>query len=357
MAEAFLAPLSLLATIVKTAPDALLVVDSEGRIMFANEQIEQLLDLPREDLMGEGIERVLPACADSDPEQSEGILQKALARDGREISVEVRSSSVPFEGGVLVARSIRDVTGREQAEREARQLLEELAHVGRVSALGELVSAVAHEINQPLAAIMGNAQAAQRFLDRDQPDLGEVKAALEDIVSEDRRASEVIKQLQSMMRRELRDPGALEIGAMVADLEQLVRKDAEERGIELELDVGGSLPLVRGDRIQLQQVLLNLMLNAFDAVGEAAGEDHSVRIEGWSAGSTVELAVRDTGPGLEQGSESTVFDSFVTTKKQGLGMGLSICRTVVETHEGRIWAENHPDGGAVFRVSLPAVIA
>jgi two-component system sensor kinase FixL len=357
MAEAFLTPLSLLATIVKTAPDALLVVDREGRIMFANEQIEKLLGLPREELMGELIEGVLPGSAESDLEQSEGVLQKALARDGHEISVEVRSSSVPFEGGVLVARSIRDVTGRERAEREARQLLEELAHVGRVSALGELVSAVAHEINQPLAAIMSNAQAAQRFIDRDNPDLEEVKSALGDIVSEDRRASEVIKQLRSMMRRELRDPGALDLATLISDMEQLVRKDAEERGIELELDVSHSLPLVRGDRIQLQQVILNLMLNAFDAVGEAPEGDHRVRIEGWSAGETIELAVRDTGSGLEEGSESTVFDSFVTTKNHGLGMGLSICRTVIEAHEGRIWAENHPEGGAVFRISLPAVIA
>jgi two-component system sensor kinase FixL len=356
MAEAFLTPLSLLATIVKTAPDALLVVDRKGRIMFANEQIEQLLDLPREELMGEPIEAVLPGGSESDTEEGEGVPQTALARDGRKISVEVRSSSVPFEGGVLVARSIRDVTGRERAEREARQLLEELAHVGRVSALGELVSAVAHEINQPLAAIMSNAQAAQRFLDRDSPDLAEVKSALGDIVSEDRRASEVIKQLRSMMRRELRDPGALELGALISDMERLVRKDAEERGIDLERDVRDSLPPVRGDRIQLQQVLLNLMLNAFDAVGEVPGGDHRVRIEGWSEGETVELAVRDSGPGLEEGSESTVFDSFVTTKKQGLGMGLSICRTVIEAHEGRIWAENHPEGGALFRISLPVAI-
>ena len=222
MAEAFLTPLSLLASIVKTAPDALLVVDREGRIMFANEQIEHLLGHPREELMGELINGVLPGSTASDPDENEGMLQKAVARDGSEISVEVRSSSVPFEGGALIARSIRDVTGREQAEREARQLREELAHVGRVSALGELVSAVAHEINQPLAAIMSNAQAAQRFLDRDHPDLEEVESALGDIVSEDRRASEVIKNLRSMMRRELRDPGKLEIAAVITARQERV---------------------------------------------------------------------------------------------------------------------------------------
>jgi len=357
VAEAFLTPLALLANIVKTAPDALVVVDREGRIMFANEETERVFGYPREELMGEPLGSLLRQDEESPasvPSTAEGRLQHVVAKGGRRVPVEVRTSSVPFEGGVLAAHSIRDVTEREPAEREGRRLREQLAHVGRVSALGELVSSVAHEINQPLAAILSNAQAAQRFLDRENPDLEEVGLALDDIVAADRRASEVISHLRSMVRRELRDAVLLDLGTLMGDLDPLLRRDASERAIEWTVDIAPDLPQVEGDSIQLQQVLLNLVLNAFDAVEQGERESRAVGVEmrGGDDGS-VEVEVRDTGVGLEEGDEERVFEAFVTSKESGLGMGLSISRTVVETHGGRIWAERNDDGGATFRVSLP----
>jgi two-component system sensor kinase FixL len=217
------------------------------------------------------------------------------------------------------------------------------------------VSSVAHEINQPLAAILSNAQAAQRFLGRSEPDLEEVEQALGDIVTQDRRASEVITHLRSMVRRELRDPVALDLGTLLADLDPLLHKDATERGIELTVDVEAELPPVEGDPIQLQQVLLNLVLNALDAVEQADREDGAVRIAAaGESGGSVEVVVSDNGVGLGEGDEERVFEAFVTSKVDGLGIGLSISRTVVETHGGRISAARNDEGGATFRVELPA---
>lgn len=360
MAEAFLTPLSLLATIVKTAPDALVVADDLGRVMFVNEQTERLFGFAPEELMGELVERLLPQDGDRRSDRSfraEVAPMYAVAKDGRRVPVEVRTSSVPFHGGQLVAISLRDVSGRVRVEREMRQMREQLAHVGRVSALGELVSSVAHELNQPLAAILSNAQSAQHLLARDDPDLVEARETLEVIVAQNRRASEVISHLRSMVRRELRKPERLDLGGLLAEMGPLLERGAAERRIDLEIRVEEALPPVDGDSIQLQQALLNLVLNAFDAVEQGGQTTRRIVVEIRASSDDedeVELEVRDTGTGLEAGRETAIFEPFVTSKAQGLGMGLSIVRTVVETHGGRVWAETNDAGGATFHVVLPA---
>ena len=359
MAKAVLAPLPLLAAIVRTAPDALVVVNAHGEIMFANERTEQLFGCTREELMGQSMEGLLPgngALECDDPRSLKATLRYVTAKDGQLVPVEIRSSSVPYEGATLVALSIRDVREREQLEHEAGRLREQLAHVGRVSALGELVSSVAHELNQPLAAILSGAQAAQRLLAREDPDVGHARLALDRIVAQERRASKVISNLRSLVRRELRESERLDIGALLVELDPLLSKSAIERQVSLQTKIAADLPQIEGNRVLLQQVFLNLVLNAFNAVERGEHDARSVTIEVHeSSKKMVEVEVRDTGVGLEEAHLTKIFDPFVTSKRLGLGMGLSISRSVVEAHGGRIWAVNNASGGATFHVLLPSV--
>ncbi len=227
-----------------------------------------------------------------------------------------------------------DVTERNLAQQESRRLQDELFHAGRVSTMGELAATLAHEINQPLSAIMSNAQAARRYLAAPSPDLEEVRDILGDIVKEDARASEVINRLRGFLRKEKITREPLDLNAVFREVVMLLNSDAARRSIKVALNLDPHLPGVQGDRIQLQQVALNLVLNAFD--------------------SEVLAAVSDTGRGLYAAESGKIFNAFYTTKPHGLGMGLSICRSILKGHHGRIWAENNPDRGATFFISLPA---
>jgi signal transduction histidine kinase len=220
--------------------------------------------------------------------------------------------------------------------------------------LGQLASALAHEINQPLGAILRNAEAAELHMQNQSPDLEELRAILGDIQKDDQRAVAVIDRMRSLLgRRELnREP--LLLRDRIEDLLNLVRSDAATRQVRLDLDVPVDLPPVCADRVHFQQVLLNLIMNAMDALNEQHPDARCVVVSArHDGGAAVDIAVRDSGPGLPAGHLSKVFDSFYTTKPEGMGMGLAISRTIIEAHGGRIWAENNPEGGATFRFTLP----
>jgi signal transduction histidine kinase/integral membrane sensor domain MASE1 len=254
----------------------------------------------------------------------------------------------------VVADVFASALARRRAESEANLLRDELAHCLRVSTVGELAASIAHELNQPLAAILANAQAARRLLASvPRQDHQEIEDILDDIVSEDRRAGDVIRSVRSLLRKGEREPVEVDVNGLVHDVLKLVANDALIREVHIERTLALAGVLVRGDRVQLQQVLLNLLLNALEAMPDGWRE-RTVRVTTETGpGGMATVSVADTGHGIESGTESAVFEPFYTTKADGLGMGLSIARSIVEAHGGTISAARGAAGGATVRFTLP----
>jgi two-component system sensor kinase FixL len=247
-----------------------------------------------------------------------------------------------------------DITKRKETEAELRHQREELAHVSRISTMGELASSLAHELNQPLTAILSNAQAAQRFLAANPTDLEEVREILKDIVQDNSRAGEIIRRMRRLVKKEGLEFAPLDLGSVIGDVVLLARSDAVFHNIRVSLEIDPDLPPVRGDKVQLQQVLLNLLLNAFDAMRDCPANEREIRLRAERDGARMAtVAVRDHGTGLGSEKLETIFQPFYTTKRDGLGMGLSISRSIIEAHGGHLWAENNPDRGATFYFTVP----
>ena len=247
-----------------------------------------------------------------------------------------------------------DVTSRKLAELEVERQRSEVTHLSRVTMLGELSGSLAHELNQPLTAILANAQAAERFLAQDGADLGEVRAILADIVEEDKRAGEVIRRLRLLLRKGEFERQPFSVSEVVRDALALVRNDLVNRGVTLAAELPAELPPAVGDRVQIQQVVLNLVTNACDAmeVLEPRRRRLSVRTESAPTG-RLRVSIADCGPGLPAAVIEQVFEPFFTTKTHGLGLGLSVCRTIVTAHGGELGAEANGDGGVTFHFTLP----
>ena len=248
-----------------------------------------------------------------------------------------------------------DITRRKQAELDVQKQRSELAHLSRLTMLGELSSSLAHELNQPLAAILSNAQAALRFLAQDAPALNDVRDILKDIVGDDKRASEVIHRLRLLLRKDEVQHQPLKMNEVVQDVLKLVRSDLTSRNIAVTIDLSTELPAVIGDRVLLQQVLLNLILNGCDAVADAELAEHRrLHIHTLWNGQAVQVSVRDQGRGIALDDMQRLFEPFFTTKPQGMGLGLAICRNIITAHNGQLWATNNADCGASFYFTLPA---
>lgn len=250
---------------------------------------------------------------------------------------------------------VRDVSEAKQALDEAHALRRDLAHSGRVTMLGQLSAALAHQLNQPLGAILRNAEAAEMLLAKPEPDLGEVREILADIRKDDRRAGNVIDHLRALFRRGDLDKQPLQIENVVRDVLALVRGDAEAKRVPLDFVASAPLPAALGDRVHLSQVLLNLIMNGIDAVQEAKEPSRRVSIDARCSDGMIEVAVADSGKGIPSDAADRVFDAFFTTKTHGMGMGLPVSRTIVEAHGGRIWVENNRGPGATFRFTVPVV--
>jgi PAS domain S-box-containing protein len=249
-----------------------------------------------------------------------------------------------------------DISALKHAEREVTRQRDELAHLSRVTLLGELSGALAHELNQPLTAILSNAQAAQRFLGRQEIDLGEVRAILDDIVSEDRRAGEVIHRLRLLLKKGEMQRQPLDANDLVQEVLNLLHSDLVHHSVAVEVEFAARLPHIDGDRVQLQQVLLNLVMNACDAMTGNNGDERRLELRTQSLeANSVRISACDHGPGIPAEVVERIFEPFFTTKPHGLGFGLSMCRTIVTAHGGRLWAENNKTRGATFHLDMPAI--
>jgi signal transduction histidine kinase len=253
----------------------------------------------------------------------------------------------------LISILLHERRKRNDAELEARHRMTELAHVNRQATAGELSSSIAHELNQPLGAILTNAETAELILRSPSPDLSEIKEILADIRRDDLRASEVIHRMRSLLKRAPFETRDIDLNDTMREVFELVSAQASARNIALHLQPSPGALQVKGDPVQLQQVILNLIVNSMDAIGATPDGRTVVGRTEMNGESSAVISISDSGPGIPQDKLNEVFDPFFTTKKKGMGIGLSIARTIVQAHKGRIWAENQTGGGAVFRLSLP----
>ena len=267
-------------------------------------------------------------------------------------------SVVPLQApnaGAVIAHA--EITERKHAEIEAQRTRHELAHSARVSTLGELTASLAHELNQPLAGIRANAQAAQRFIDARPPDYSEIREILADIVEDDKRAAEVIYRMRELLTKGEAQTEQVDVNGIVLDVLKLVASDTILRHVKVGADFTPGTLVVLGDRVQLQQLLLNLVLNAMEALSDTNGGERTVVVSTRRTDRAVEVFVDDSGPGLRPGTEGLIFDPFYTTKRSGMGMGLSIARSIVHAHGGEISARNNAPRGARFHFALPLAAA
>lgn len=250
---------------------------------------------------------------------------------------------------------IADITDRRRAEIDLAEHRTMLLHLMRLNLLGELSGALAHELKQPLTAIMSNAQAAQRILQRQPFDLAEMQAILDDIVTDDRRASEIIRRLRSLLRKGPADRQAIDLNELLDETLSLANSGLLEHRVRTVVRTAPDLPFVLGDRIQIQQVLLNLIMNGCEAMDAVTAERRMLILHTSQIGGlTVRMSISDRGPGIAEELKNRLFEPFFTTKANGLGLGLPICRSIISAHGGKLWMENDHEGGAVFHIALPA---
>ena len=345
--------------------DAIFVCDMNDTVSYWNRGAERLYGWPRHAAIGKSARTLTQtAFPDAFEEINAQLLRKGYwegelvdtRRDGTKVTVHSRWALLRDARGEpsTILETNTDIEATKQAEETLAQAQAELAHVTRLSTLGELTASIAHEVNQPHAAIVTSGEACLRWLERDEPQLDGVKRGVERMIGDGRRASEVVKRLRALAKKSDLRRLPINIAEIVDDALLLVQREIGVNRIQLKRDYAADLPLVLGDRIQLQQVIINLVLNAIQAMVAFPGSLRELRIEMRSCtDGKVLVAVRDSGPGIDPQSENQLFNAFFTTKKEGMGMGLSICRSIIESHGGRVWASRNDTGGATFQFTVP----
>lgn len=358
---------SRLNALLDAAVDAIVLIDESGHVARFNRAAERIFGFAEAEVVGHNVSMLMP-----EPYHSEhdgyltryrhsgeariiGVGREVVARrkDGSTFPIDLSVGEFrdgPERGFVGI---LRDISDRVRSTGEMEELRSRLAHVGRIGTLGEMVSGIAHEVNQPLTAIANYASACRRLLASGQSAEGETAATLEKISQQAERAGQVIRGLRNLVRRKdpVREP--LDLNALVREVARLTEFELRQSDFRLKLRLAPQLPAVEGDAIQVQQVLLNLIRNGFDAMREHAQGD-LIEVTTRSNAGAVELVVADSGPGIDARIEERLFEPFVTTKAQGIGLGLSICRSIATAHGGTLLYSRKPEGGARFTLSLPA---
>ena len=354
-------------TFVDHAADAFFMLDFEqGIILDVNRCACESLGYTRQELVGM---TPLAFHLDSDRAQTESAAERAAAgetvfdthrhrrKDGSLFPVEVQTSLFWHGGRRFLLKVARDITDRVRAEEERerlRQLEAELAHINRVSLLGELTASIAHEVNQPLSGVVSNAGASLRWLAGDPPNLEKAREAASRIVRDGKRAGDIIARVRALTRRAATPQEKLDLNQTVQEVLALVGDEVKRNRVRIQTQFAGDLSPVSGDRVQLQQVVLNLVMNGIEAmsrVGERA-RDLVITTRNLEP-DQVQVTVEDSGIGLDPDTRARIFDPFYTTKPTGMGMGLSICRSILQAHGGRLWATAKDGPGTVFHFTLP----
>lgn len=347
-------------------PVLIAYVDREQRYRFNNLAYEKWFGLTSEQIQEKSIQDLI---GDSAYELVRDYVKRALA--GEEVRFEmdaphndgalrpIEALYVPHldEAGQVLGFFvlIQDITEPKRAELEEQKHREELAHVLRIATLGELAASMAHELNQPLAAILSNARAAEHLLAGNPPDLDEVHDALADIVEDDKRAGEIIRRLRALLQKHELDGSPLDLNQVIREVVPLVRNTALRNHIKLTFKPADAVPAVLGDRIQLQQILLNLILNGLEAMQHSECKSRELVVQAAQADpDTIAVSIRDFGIGLDPAIVERIFDPFFSTKTGGMEMGLAISQSIIKAHGGRLWATPNPDGGATFHFAVPA---
>jgi PAS domain S-box-containing protein len=336
----------------------------DGQIVDANQAFLRIVGYDRNDLVSGRLHwrELTPAeWRDSDDRReaelkSSGIAQpyekEYFQNGGSRVPVLVGAASFDRAGdeGVVF---VLDLTDRKKAEAEFREAQMALAHASRVATLGQLSASIGHEVNQPITAAVTNAHTALRSLTVDPPNLEQARVALTRIVKCGMQASEVIGRINAFIRKTPPRKDALAINEAILEVVGLTRAEAVKSGVSVQTQLSEDLPLIYGDRVQLQQVILNLIVNAIEAMRDLAGTRELLISSNWTEADGISVMIRDTGPGLASLSLARLFEPFYTTKSTGLGMGLSICRSIAEAHGGRLWATPNVPQGATFTLALP----
>lgn len=358
-----------LRSILATVPDAMIVIDEAGTILSFSVAAEAMFGWSAPDLLGNNVSSLMPSPLrerhDSYLERYRqtgqrniigiGRITTAQHRNGRTFPIELAVGEAFLDGQRIFTGFIRDLSERQRAERRLHELQSELAHVGRVSEMGTLASSLAHELNQPLAAMANYCEGARELLSRD-PDaetLATVREALEDASKQAHRAGQIVRRMRDFLSHHEVEHEVEDLSKLIAEANALALVGSREHGIDVKVEFEASQSDVFVDRIQIQQVLVNLIRNAVDALIGSEVKSLVIRTSDADEG-MIQVSVEDSGSGIDPGLAPQLFQPFVTSKETGMGIGLSICRTIVEAHGGKIWFEPRPDGGTAFRFTLPA---
>ncbi len=354
--------------VLDAAPNAMIMVDSAGVISFANAPAATVFGYSLSELIGRAIETLIPErFRDRHVGDRKGFLSEPSSRamgagrdlfgrrkDGSEFPVEVGLSPIHTTEGLFILASVIDITARKRAELEHQRQNMELARVGRVAVMGELAASLAHEVNNPIGAIVANASAGQRLLAAGKIETEELTELLADIVADGRRAGEVIQGIRNMVRKGEARRELIQIEDIIDQLLRVVHADVIEREVKVTAEVASDSSQVWGDPVQLLQVLLNLTINAFEAMTAVpSNARHLVIHTGRDGNGDIVVSIRDSGPGFPSGIAEELFEPFFSTKTDGTGMGLAISRSIVEVQGGTLSGENCDGGGACFTIRLP----
>ncbi|MEE8120422.1 MAG: PAS domain S-box protein, partial [Anaerolineales bacterium] len=356
--------------ILDTAVDGIITIDERGMVESLNQAAERIFGFSASEVIGNNVNMLMPSpyreghddylrhYRATGEKRIIGIGREVAGRrkDGSTFPMDIAVGEVQLSGKRLFPAAVRDVTDRKRAEKEAKERLNELAHASRVASMGEMASGLAHEINQPLAAIGSYAEACSLMLKSGVKNMDVLRDSLQEIAGQAQRAGDIVTRLRQFVKRTEVERSQVNINSLVCDVLELSKHDTSDQRIDVCLELDKQLPEVEINKTQIEQVMVNLVRNAIDAMelteaGKRKLTVHTQRAN--TAKPTIEVVVSDTGEGLAPGAADRLFDAFFTTKPDGMGLGLAISHRIVEAHRGRLWATPNEEGGTTFQFTLP----